>query len=460
MGLYENTQEGLKLIAGSTLYADMAVGSIIPFGGSVIPPMFLLCDGSAVSRTDYADLFTVIGTSFGAGDGSTTFNLPDLRESVPKGAGLTGKTVGAHLDADGLAVGEFLDDRVQDHSHRIPTAPNGSPSASNYVMEAQTPASSATILSQNVVAQGRSGATTEVKSVGVNYIIKAKQISVPADFIDATEDYIDEKVDPIESDVTGLIDNANKNGCVNILPNEAVTQVDNGITYTVRDDGTVIANGTATATSSLAIKIKPNLQGFLPAKLSGCPAGGGLSTYRVQYANYSTVDNLVLDFGDGGIIETQFDYETYPYARAMIRIESGQTVNNLEFRPMITLASQPNSDYNHYVPYSMTNSELTSEIGDIASELSNFAKYTFGNAINVTSNMSSGYTVASDGYIEASAQSTVGSYIKFSVNGIIHTAVGGTGFYPSTLLFVKKGMILKHSASDYSNYAYIFHPLV
>ena len=96
----------------------------------------------------------------------------------------------------------------------------------------------------------------------------------------------------------------------------------------------------------------------------------------------------------------------------------------------------------------------------IVSQYSNFAKHTFGNAINVTANMSSGYTVASDGYIEASAQSTGGTYIKFSVNGIIHTAVGGAGFYPSSLLFVRKGMILKHGVSDYSNYAYIFHPLV
>lgn len=97
---------------------------------------------------------------------------------------------------------------------------------------------------------------------------------------------------------------------------------------------------------------------------------------------------------------------------------------------------------------------------NITTQISNFAKHTFGNAVDVKSNMSSGYTVASDGYIEASAQSTGGTYIKFSVNGIIHTVVGGSGFYPSALLFVRKGMILKHSASDYSNYAYIFHPLV
>ena len=69
----------LEQIAGSTLtaiYADSPLGVILPFGGSVAPKGFLICDGSAVSRTTYADLFAVIGTKFGSGDGSTTFNLP------------------------------------------------------------------------------------------------------------------------------------------------------------------------------------------------------------------------------------------------------------------------------------------------------------------------------------------------------------------------------------------------
>lgn len=109
---------------------------------------------------------------------------------------------------------------------------------------------------------------------------------------------------------------------------------------------------------------------------------------------------------------------------------------------------------------SIVNGGNVSPTGNIISQISNFEKHTFGNAVNVKSNMSSGYTVASDGYIEASAQSTGGTYIKFSVNGIVHTVVGGSGFYPSGLLFVRKGMILKHAVSDYSNYAYIFHPLV
>jgi microcystin-dependent protein len=54
------------------------------------PTGWLLCNGDAVSRTTYADLFAVIGTTFGTGDGSTTFNVPDFRGRVPAGDGGTG----------------------------------------------------------------------------------------------------------------------------------------------------------------------------------------------------------------------------------------------------------------------------------------------------------------------------------------------------------------------------------
>lgn len=62
------------------------IGMITPYGGSSAPDGWLICDGSAVSRTTYADLFDAIGTTFGSGDGSTTFNLPDLRQRFPAGA--------------------------------------------------------------------------------------------------------------------------------------------------------------------------------------------------------------------------------------------------------------------------------------------------------------------------------------------------------------------------------------
>lgn len=68
-------------ITGDTL----PVGSIVPFGSDTVPENWLLCDGSAVSRTEYAELFSVIGGNYGVGDGSTTFTLPDLRGRVAVG---------------------------------------------------------------------------------------------------------------------------------------------------------------------------------------------------------------------------------------------------------------------------------------------------------------------------------------------------------------------------------------
>ncbi len=61
------------------------VGAIKPWGKSTAPAGYLLCDGTAVSRTTYADLFAIISTTYGAGDGSTTFNVPNLQGKMPQG---------------------------------------------------------------------------------------------------------------------------------------------------------------------------------------------------------------------------------------------------------------------------------------------------------------------------------------------------------------------------------------
>ena len=83
---YDTTHKELRVHDGSTVGGKIVsapVGMISPFGGSTAPDGWLVCDGSAVSRTDYADLFAVVGTTYGAGDGSTTFNLPDCNGRVP-----------------------------------------------------------------------------------------------------------------------------------------------------------------------------------------------------------------------------------------------------------------------------------------------------------------------------------------------------------------------------------------
>jgi hypothetical protein len=115
-------------------------GMIIAFGGSVAPSGWLLCDGRTVSRAVYTSLFGIIGTSFGAGDGISTFNIPDLR-----GTFLRGRDAGAGIDSDrntrfalnaggstGDSVGSVQNSatavnglRIPDHRHTIPSPDPG-----------------------------------------------------------------------------------------------------------------------------------------------------------------------------------------------------------------------------------------------------------------------------------------------------------------------------------------------
>lgn len=94
--------------ATAELRGATPTGSLTLFAGATAPLGYLVCDGSAVSRALYADLFTAIGTTWGAGDGSTTFNLPDLRGRAPigagAGAGLTPRALGASGGAETVTL--------------------------------------------------------------------------------------------------------------------------------------------------------------------------------------------------------------------------------------------------------------------------------------------------------------------------------------------------------------------
>jgi len=187
-----NNDGSLLRVAGGTLYADTPIGTISPFGGSVIPNGYLLCNGQAVSRIEYSELFAVIGTAFGKGNESTTFNVPDLREATTKGVGLSGKS-NNHYDSDGVALGEFIDDRLQGHRHSIPNGFDGSSVGSAERGDGIHGNSIHSTLPEQYSADygtPRIGSTTEVKAVGVNYIIKAKHTPVPTDFTDSLIGYL------------------------------------------------------------------------------------------------------------------------------------------------------------------------------------------------------------------------------------------------------------------------------
>lgn len=72
------------------------VGAIIAYGGVTLPENYLECNGQEVSRTDYEELFSIIGTTYGDGDGSTTFNLPNLQDKFPMASST--KAIGSFIN--------------------------------------------------------------------------------------------------------------------------------------------------------------------------------------------------------------------------------------------------------------------------------------------------------------------------------------------------------------------------
>jgi microcystin-dependent protein len=92
--------------------AGVPSGGLMPFAGATAPSGWLLCQGQAISRTTYAHLFSVISTTYGTGDGSTTFNVPDMRGNVPAGY----KSGDANFGSLGQTGGST---DIMEHSHGV-----------------------------------------------------------------------------------------------------------------------------------------------------------------------------------------------------------------------------------------------------------------------------------------------------------------------------------------------------
>ncbi len=111
----------------------MPSGSLMPYAGASAPTGYLLCDGAAISRSTYSALFALVGTTYGSGDGSSTYNIPDLRGRVIAGqddmggasanrlTGLTGGVDGDTIGATGGDEKHTLTATEMQHTNSTPT---------------------------------------------------------------------------------------------------------------------------------------------------------------------------------------------------------------------------------------------------------------------------------------------------------------------------------------------------
>jgi microcystin-dependent protein len=127
-GAVENESLTIAELAASLRQFLVPTGSVLSFAGASAPSGFLVCNGDPVSRETYIDLFDVLGTIFGAGNGSSTFNLPDFRGRVPVGAGNDNIAANNGIRNLGTKGG---DTRLQGHTHVVNASGSGTTAGSN-----------------------------------------------------------------------------------------------------------------------------------------------------------------------------------------------------------------------------------------------------------------------------------------------------------------------------------------
>lgn len=151
--------------------SNLLIGEIIEYAGESIPGGYLVCDGSAVSRTEYSELFDVIGILYGSGDGSTTFNLPDLRGRVVTGLSTTNSNFNVLGKTGGEETHTLTISEMPSHNHEFAGG-----YGSGSVLEKYSYGNVNTASTYGVGSTGGGQAHNNLQPyITINYLIRAKK---------------------------------------------------------------------------------------------------------------------------------------------------------------------------------------------------------------------------------------------------------------------------------------------
>lgn len=171
-------------VMSQVISQQMPVGSVVSFLGTTAPTGYLLADGSCVSQTTYAKLYSMLGTTYGLGCNAGYFKLPDFRGMFLRGAGINGinqTSNGSYFT--GGSLGSYLTDMIQGHQHDLyqsssPSTPHSGADvygpSSSYVPSSSKMSAGyvGSPYTDNINGTPRTGYETRPASYSVNMIIK------------------------------------------------------------------------------------------------------------------------------------------------------------------------------------------------------------------------------------------------------------------------------------------------
>lgn len=408
MAIYQgNKKLAYSCNVDNSVYA-VPIGTILSYSATTPPVGFLACDGSEIAKTTYADLYKVIGDTYGTATDTTKFKLPDLRDRFVQGAN---GNLGASKDA-GLPniTGTFYHDTNAKVGLSGAFTSYESTGRQNLMNDSPTNSGLITFdASKSNSIYGNSN-TVQPPSICLTYIIKALKVGdkyadevgviIDDSLTSADKTWSSQKINTVKQSVDTLQSSISTSQGRNLIPYPLTNRTTNGITYTVQSDGSVLANGTASAKNNAYYNFayKTLKLGDTSYTLS-CE---GLPKSVYVYVYDETISKAVANVSNTPVTKTFVGDSTHTYSLS-INVGKGTPVSDLAIKPILEMGTIAHA----YEPISESNVNLKGAIDKIStSQGRNLISYPYYNGTSYESNGVT-YTVNEvDGTISVNGKAT------------------------------------------------------